>query len=162
MHRRRPGRHRAEQEVPLDLLEPEHSGQILALSGDPALQSRLRSMGFMEGERVCVVKQAPLADPVEYRIRRMHVSLRRQEARQILVCDVRADVGGGRGRRMRCRGRAQGRSRMGRGPIGRPGREGCGSRGGGPAGIRGRHHGGAADGFGSRIRRRLGRWLRRS
>ncbi len=74
-------------QVTLDQVPPEHTAIIRSLTGDVAFQNRLRSMGFIEGETVGVVKQAPLSDPVEYSVRRMHISLRRAEARQVLVAD---------------------------------------------------------------------------
>ncbi len=49
----------------LDEVPPEHSATIIALGGAPAFCSRLRTMGVVEGERVGVVKHAPLADPIE-------------------------------------------------------------------------------------------------
>jgi len=42
-------------------------------------------MGFMPGTEVTVVKRAPLRDPWEYRIKGCHISLRREEASEILV-----------------------------------------------------------------------------
>lgn len=58
---------------------------IVSVGGDPVFQNRLRAMGLREGEEIEVVKQAPLADPMEYRIGSMHLSLRRDEAEFISV-----------------------------------------------------------------------------
>ena len=61
-------------------------------------------MGFIRGALVRVIKHAPLRDPVEYCIGGTHVTLRLQEARQIIVEQVtpppfcRREDGGGRGR----------------------------------------------------------------
>ena len=91
--------------TPLDLVGPGHTAVIADLVGDPIFQVRLRNMGFREGERVEVVKQAPLADPVEYRVGTAHVSLRRVEAHRVRVVDVcagsLAPCGGRRQRRRR-------------------------------------------------------------
>jgi ferrous iron transport protein B len=42
-------------------------------------------MGFVRGEKVRVIKNAPLRDPIEYEIMQSHVSLRRIEAQHIEV-----------------------------------------------------------------------------
>jgi len=42
-------------------------------------------MGFVPGTEITVVKCAPLHDPWEYRLKGSHVSLRRSEAREIIV-----------------------------------------------------------------------------
>lgn len=88
----------------LDRLMPCQGATIRGIGGDAALRTRLRDLGFREGELVVMVKQAPLADPVEYRVQGAHVSLRREEARLIQVVNVRAvpwGFGWGRGRRRR-------------------------------------------------------------
>lgn len=69
----------------LDKIPPGFTVFIKCLGGSPAFQDRLRTMGFREGSWVEVVKQAPLADPLEYRIDQTHISLRREEARLIIV-----------------------------------------------------------------------------
>jgi ferrous iron transport protein A len=42
-------------------------------------------MGFVRGETVNVERVAPLGDPVEYRVKGYHISLRRADAQNILV-----------------------------------------------------------------------------
>jgi ferrous iron transport protein B len=42
-------------------------------------------MGFVKGKKVTVIKNAPLQDPVEYEIMGYNVSLRRSEAKMIMV-----------------------------------------------------------------------------
>jgi len=46
---------------------------------------RLREMGLLNGTRVTLIRTAPLGDPLEYKLRGYHLSLRRTEAEQILV-----------------------------------------------------------------------------
>ena len=58
---------------------------IVKVNGYGGLRHRLMEMGFVKGEVVTVVKNAPLLDPVEYKIMAGHVSLRREEARKIQV-----------------------------------------------------------------------------
>ncbi len=46
---------------------------------------RLREMGLLTGTRVTLIRAAPMGDPLEYKLRGYHLSLRRTEAEQILV-----------------------------------------------------------------------------
>lgn len=46
---------------------------------------RLQDMGLVPGVEVAVVRLAPLGDPVEIMVRGYHLSLRRDEARDILI-----------------------------------------------------------------------------
>ena len=58
---------------------------IIKISGHGGLRHRLMEMGFVKGETVTVLKNAPLRDPIEYLIMDSHVSLRRSEAEKIEV-----------------------------------------------------------------------------
>ena len=42
-------------------------------------------LGLVPGSEVQVVRRAPLGDPIEYRIRDVHLSLRRVEAANVHV-----------------------------------------------------------------------------
>jgi len=42
-------------------------------------------MGFRKGERVHLVKYAPLRDPMELEIKGYHISIRVEEARSIIA-----------------------------------------------------------------------------
>ncbi|HET6584240.1 MAG TPA: FeoA domain-containing protein [Nannocystaceae bacterium] len=46
---------------------------------------RLAEMGFVAGTPVQLVKVAPLGDPLQFRVRGYHISLRRAEAARIRV-----------------------------------------------------------------------------
>jgi Fe2+ transport system protein FeoA len=46
---------------------------------------RLLDMGLTTGETVTVERAAPLGDPIEVLVKGYHLSLRKQEANQILV-----------------------------------------------------------------------------
>lgn len=58
---------------------------IVKVNGHGGLRHRLMEMGFVKGETVTVIKNAPLMDPVEYQILQAHISLRRSEADKIEV-----------------------------------------------------------------------------
>ncbi len=46
---------------------------------------RLREMGLLPGTTVTFVRAAPLGDPLEFKLRGYHLTLRREEAAQITM-----------------------------------------------------------------------------
>lgn len=58
---------------------------IVKLSGRGAFKRRLSEMGFTRGTVVEVVKNAPLRDPIEYKILSYNISLRRAEAEMVEI-----------------------------------------------------------------------------
>ena len=58
---------------------------IVKINGHGGLRHRLMELGFVKGEIVTVIKNAPLMDPVEYQILQAHISLRRSEADKVEV-----------------------------------------------------------------------------
>ena len=67
-----------------DLKTGEH-GVIVKVSGHGGFRKRIIEMGFIAGQDVEVLLNAPLQDPVKYRIMGYEVSLRRDEADMIEV-----------------------------------------------------------------------------
>lgn len=61
-------------------LKTDEEGIITKVVGHGAFRKRITEMGFVNGKKVKVVKNAPLQDPVEYEIMGYNVSLRRSEA----------------------------------------------------------------------------------
>ncbi|MDZ7822213.1 MAG: FeoA family protein [Candidatus Marinimicrobia bacterium] len=49
------------------------------------MRQRMLNMGLVPGIRLEVVRYAPLGDPIEIRIKRFLMSLRKEEARRVLV-----------------------------------------------------------------------------
>ncbi|HBX87731.1 MAG TPA: ferrous iron transport protein B [Marinilabiliaceae bacterium] len=58
---------------------------ITKVKGHGAFRRRILEMGFVRGKKVTVIKNAPLNDPIEYRILNYMVSLRRAEASLVEV-----------------------------------------------------------------------------
>lgn len=58
---------------------------IVKVRGRGAFRKRITEMGFIKGEKVKVVKNAPLKDPIEYQIMGYHISLRRSEAELVEI-----------------------------------------------------------------------------
>ncbi len=74
-----------ENVIPLSRFKPGEKGTVFQACGDPDLRLRLMEMGFVRGTEVKVVKYAPLKDPCEYVIRGYHVTLRKEEAENVLM-----------------------------------------------------------------------------
>lgn len=58
---------------------------VMKLQGTGAIKRRIMDMGITKGTPVYVRKVAPLGDPVEITIRGYELSIRRNEAENILV-----------------------------------------------------------------------------
>jgi ferrous iron transport protein B len=65
---------------------------IVRVTGHGSFRHRLLEMGFVRGEKVKVIRNAPLRDPIEYEIMQGHVSLRRIEARRVEVVPVSEEI----------------------------------------------------------------------
>lgn len=66
-------------------LKTGESGFIVKVSGHGGFRKRIIEMGFIKGKKVEVLLNAPLKDPVKYKIMGYEVSLRHSEARLIEV-----------------------------------------------------------------------------
>jgi ferrous iron transport protein B len=69
----------------LNDLHTGDSAVITRITGKGPFRKRITEMGFIKGQKVTVVRAAPLKDPVEFRIMSGNVSLRRSEASLIEV-----------------------------------------------------------------------------
>lgn len=69
----------------LDKLVPGESGRVVRIHGKGPLRRRLVDMGLTHGAVIDMVKTSPLGDPIEYRLRGYHLTLRKSEARTIEV-----------------------------------------------------------------------------
>ncbi|MHC4549970.1 MAG: FeoA family protein [Planctomycetota bacterium] len=72
-------------ETSLDQLGPGSRAEVRRVGGDPVVRQRLLEMGLVAGSSVRVVRWAPLGDPMQIELLGSHLSLRRSEARAILV-----------------------------------------------------------------------------
>ncbi len=77
-----------EKALTLADLQTDERGMILKVHGHGGFRHRILELGFVKGEVVRVIKNAPLLDPVEYEVMGTHVSLRRAEARNIEVVSM--------------------------------------------------------------------------
>ncbi|NTV47696.1 MAG: GTP-binding protein [Chlorobiales bacterium] len=67
-----------------DLTEGK-SGIITKVKGRGAFKKRISEMGFVRGKSITRIKDAPLKDPIEFKLMDFNVSLRKSEADQIEV-----------------------------------------------------------------------------
>ena len=84
----------AENSLSVMKLSELHTGQqaiIVNVKGHGGFRKRILEMGFVKGQPVEVLLNAPLQDPVKYKIMGYEVSLRRQEAEMIEVTTTLAD-----------------------------------------------------------------------
>ena len=69
----------------LSELKTGESGTIVKVMGHGGFRRRIMEMGFVHGQRVEVLLNAPLKDPIEYKIMGYDISLRRSEADMVEV-----------------------------------------------------------------------------
>jgi ferrous iron transport protein A len=70
---------------PLSKLGVGCQGQVVSVSGDHDIRRRLLEMGFCNGATVEVVRRAPMGDPIEFKLRGYHLSLRSDQANHVSV-----------------------------------------------------------------------------
>jgi len=70
---------------PLTSVAIGQAATVAEIKVSPASRSRLMEMGLLVGTRVELVRFAPLGDPVEIKVRGYNLTLRKNEAEQILV-----------------------------------------------------------------------------
>ena len=69
----------------LSELKTGERGVIVKVNGHGGFRKRIIEMGFVRGNKVKVVLNAPLRDPIEYEIIGYKISLRREQAEKIQV-----------------------------------------------------------------------------
>jgi len=73
-------------------LKTGEEAYIVKVQGHGGFRKRIVEMGFIKGQHVDVLQNAPLQDPVKYKVMGYEVSLRRQEAEKIEVSQDESDV----------------------------------------------------------------------
>jgi len=72
----------------LNTLDIGCRGAVVAVGGEPDVRRRLMEMGFCNGTTVEVIRRAPLGDPIEFRLRGYHLSLRGEQARHVQIAQA--------------------------------------------------------------------------
>ncbi len=77
----------------LDSLDIGVSARVDSVVADENNSAHLLEMGLTPGTPVSVTRVAPLGDPIDILVRGYHLSLRRSEARRVIViCDGPEDA----------------------------------------------------------------------
>ncbi|MSR45687.1 MAG: hypothetical protein EXS13_01235 [Planctomycetes bacterium] len=71
----------------LDQLRPGQRAEVLRVAASTSLAQRLAEMGLLEGASVRMVRSAPLGDPIEIELEGCHLSIRRADARGVVLRD---------------------------------------------------------------------------
>ena len=74
----------------LDQLKAGETGIILSVGSHSAIRRRLLDMGLTPHTIVTVRKMAPLGDPIEIFLRGYSLTLRKKDARTILISKVKS------------------------------------------------------------------------
>lgn len=72
-------------EMTLDQLARGQHAVVVRIGGERALRRRLLDMGLVPGERITLAAIAPLGDPIELTLKGYQLSLRKAEARLVVV-----------------------------------------------------------------------------
>lgn len=75
--------------VPLGELPVGSRALVAEVKGSGKQQRRMLDMGLVPGAEVTVIRTAPLGNPVEYRVKGTAIAMRRKDADNILVEEVR-------------------------------------------------------------------------
>jgi DtxR family Mn-dependent transcriptional regulator len=74
--------------VPLSDLNVGQRGTIIKMNLKGATRQRMLAMGLVKGETILVRRVAPLGDPIDFVIKDYDLSLRKEEAKKIMVLPV--------------------------------------------------------------------------
>ncbi|MCX7725813.1 MAG: metal-dependent transcriptional regulator [Chitinispirillaceae bacterium] len=69
----------------LNLLKEGEDAIIVKIVGNESLKRKLAEMGITSGQKITMVKAAPLGDPIQIKVRNYELMLRREEASNIIV-----------------------------------------------------------------------------
>ena len=70
-------------------LTPKDRAKVLKVSAGTVLRKKFLAMGILPGVIVEMIRHAPLGDPIALKIKGYHLSIRKSEAKHILVEKVK-------------------------------------------------------------------------
>lgn len=76
--------------ITLDRLQVGQAGRIASVGGSGALRRRLLDMGLTPRTQVKVRKVAPMGDPIELTLRGYELTIRLEDAKNILIGEAEA------------------------------------------------------------------------
>jgi len=69
----------------VDKLSPREKGRVIKLGSSGDLRRRIIDMGITTGVEITMVKIAPMGDPIQINVRSYELSIRKSEAKEIIV-----------------------------------------------------------------------------
>jgi ferrous iron transport protein A len=72
-------------EKTLDQINSGKRAKIIQIKGKGSARRRILDMGMIPGAELEVIKRAPLGDPIEFKIKGYNLTLRKNEAENIIV-----------------------------------------------------------------------------
>lgn len=66
-------------------LKPGEKAKVLKVSGEGFIKRRILDMGLIPGAELEMERYAPLGNPVEIKLKGYHLSLRKEEAENIII-----------------------------------------------------------------------------
>lgn len=61
---------------------------VKQIEGKGKIRTRIMDMGLTRGTQIKVIRVAPFGDPIEFEVRGYNLSLRKEEARQVVVQEL--------------------------------------------------------------------------
>lgn len=71
--------------ISLDQLKIDDQALVIKVDGEGKVRRRLLDMGLTPGAKVYLRKTAPLGDPIQINLRGFELTLRKMEAKNVLV-----------------------------------------------------------------------------
>jgi Fe2+ transport system protein FeoA len=69
----------------LNKLKIKQKAEIIGLKGSGLVHRRMLDMGLVKGAIIEIEKVAPLGDPIDVKVKGYHLSLRKEEAKNVIV-----------------------------------------------------------------------------
>lgn len=66
-------------------LNTGEEAEVLRISSDSKIRRRLMDMGIIRGTKIKIEGKAPMGDPIEISLRGYNLSLRKKEAKDVLI-----------------------------------------------------------------------------
>lgn len=71
--------------ITLSEMKPKQRGTIVKVAGGGRVNKRIAEMGVVAGTPIEIERVAPLGDPIDIFVKGYHLSLRKDEAKNIIV-----------------------------------------------------------------------------
>lgn len=72
-------------------LKPGQRGKVTKLLGLGSLRRRIIDMGIIPGTIIFMKRIAPFGDPIQINVRGYELSIRKSEAKEILIDDIKGE-----------------------------------------------------------------------